>query len=50
MNLQKILLNDDVVIVPLYYEPNMALINKKVRGIFINPMNYLFLRDVYVGS
>ena len=47
---QKILLNDDVVIVPLYYEPNMALVNKKVRGIFINPMNYLFLRDVYVGS
>ena len=34
------------VMVPLYYEPNVALVRKRVRGLEINPLNYLLLRKV----
>jgi oligopeptide transport system substrate-binding protein len=43
---QKILLEQDAVIVPLYYEPIMALVRKRVQGLELNPLNYLFLRKV----
>ena len=47
---QKILLEDDAVILPLYYEPNMALVRPRVTGLELNPLNYLFLRKVNLGS
>lgn len=43
---QKILQEQDVVILPLYYEPNKALVNSRVRGLELNPINYLLLRNV----
>jgi oligopeptide transport system substrate-binding protein len=43
---QRLLLDEHAVIVPLYYEPNVALIRPRVQGIEINPLNYLFLRKV----
>lgn len=45
---QRLLLEQDVVIIPLYYEPNMALVRSRVRGIELNPMNSLLLRKVNV--
>lgn len=43
---QKILLEEDAVVVPLFYEPNIALIQKRVKGLELNPLNYLFLKKV----
>jgi len=45
---QKLLIEEDAVIVPLYYEPNMALVRKRVRGLELNPLNYLLLHQVSV--
>ncbi len=47
---QKILLENDAAIVPLYYEPNMALVKPRVKGLELNPLNYLLLRKVNLGS
>jgi oligopeptide transport system substrate-binding protein len=47
---QKILLEDDAVVLPLYYEPNMALVRSRVQGLELNPLNYLILRKVNLGS
>ena len=43
---QKILLEEDAVVVPLYYEPNQALVRKRVKGLELNPLNYPYLRKV----
>lgn len=45
---QRILLEEEVVVLPLYYEPNMALVRPKVKGLELNPLNYLLLRKVNV--
>lgn len=45
---QKILLEDDTVIAPLYYEPNVALMRDRVKGLELNPLNFLNLRKVNV--
>jgi oligopeptide transport system substrate-binding protein len=50
VEVQKILLQDDAVIVPLYYEPNMALVRSRVKGLELNPLNYLLLRKVNIGQ
>jgi oligopeptide transport system substrate-binding protein len=50
IDLQRQLLEDEAVIVPLYYEPNMALIKQRVKGLELNPLNYLLLRKVNLGS
>lgn len=47
--LQKTLLEEDAVIIPLYYEPNMALVRSRVQGLELNPLNYLLLRKVTLG-
>jgi oligopeptide transport system substrate-binding protein len=47
---QRLLLEDDAVIVPLYYEPNMALVKPQVQGLELNPLNYLLIRKVTLGS
>jgi oligopeptide transport system substrate-binding protein len=46
---QKILIEDDAVIIPLYYEPNMALVRPRAKGLELNPLNYLLLRKVNLG-
>lgn len=43
---QRILLEQDAVIVPLFYEPNMALIRSRVKGLELNALNYLLLKKV----
>jgi oligopeptide transport system substrate-binding protein len=43
---QKILIEDEAVVVPLYYEPNLALIRARVKGLELNPLNYLLLKNV----
>jgi oligopeptide transport system substrate-binding protein len=47
---QKLLIEEQAVIVPLYYEPNMALVRQRVKGLELNPLNYLLLRKVNLGS
>ena len=43
---QKILQEQEAVVLPLYYEPNMALVRSRVEGLELNPINYLLLRKV----
>lgn len=43
---QKILLDDEAAVIPLYYEPNMALVKKRVKDLVLSPLNYLLLRNV----
>lgn len=45
---QRLLLEEDAVILPLYYEPNMALVKPRVQGLELNPLNYLLLRKVSI--
>lgn len=47
---QKLLLEKEAVIVPLYYEPNMALVRGRVKGLELNPLNYLLLRKVNLSG
>jgi oligopeptide transport system substrate-binding protein len=46
---QKIFLEEDAVVVPLYYEPNMALVKSRVHGLELNAVNHLLLRKVTLG-
>ncbi|HUP58734.1 MAG TPA: ABC transporter substrate-binding protein, partial [Bdellovibrionota bacterium] len=46
---QKIFLEEDAVIVPLYYEPQMALVKPRVRGLELNPVAYMLLRKVNIA-
>lgn len=47
---EKLLIEQDAVIVPLFYEPLVALVSRRSRNVTVNPMNYLFVRDVEVVS
>ena len=46
--MQKILIEEEAVIVPLYYEPNAVLIQPHVKNFTLNPMDYLYLKDVRI--
>jgi oligopeptide transport system substrate-binding protein len=46
--LQKSLIEENIVIIPLYYEPNLALVRSRVRNFELNPMDHLYLRNVSV--
>lgn len=48
LQMQKVLLEDEVVIVPLYYEPNLVLVHSHVKSFELNPLDYLYLRKVNV--
>jgi ABC-type oligopeptide transport system substrate-binding subunit len=43
---EKLLQEDDAIVIPLYYEPQQALVKKRVQGLELNPLNYLLLRKV----
>ncbi len=45
---QTLLVNHDTVIIPLYYEPNLALVRRRVEGLELTPLNYLFLKRVHL--
>jgi oligopeptide transport system substrate-binding protein len=46
LELQKTLLEEEVVIVPLYYEPNLALVRSRAKNFELNPLDFLYLRKV----
>lgn len=48
LQLQKQLLEEETVIVPLYYEPNLALVHSRVKEFELNSLGYLYLRKVNV--
>lgn len=45
---QRLLLETEAVMVPLYYEPNKVLVKPRVVGFSINPLNVMNLRDVAI--
>ncbi|MBL7715088.1 MAG: peptide ABC transporter substrate-binding protein [Bdellovibrionales bacterium] len=45
---QKILVEDQAPIIPLYYEPNTALVRSTVTGLTLNPLNYLILKKIKI--
>lgn len=45
---EKILVEDEVAVLPLYYEPNLVLVKPRVKGFRVNELNYVFLRNVSV--
>ena len=44
----ELLVDRDVVIVPLYHSRLSALVSRRSKGVRVSPMNYLFLREVSV--
>ena len=48
MQAEKLLLEKEAVIVPLFYEPLLTLISRRARNVEVNPLNYLYLRNVSV--
>jgi ABC-type oligopeptide transport system substrate-binding subunit len=46
--LQKQLLEEQAALVPLYYDTNVALVANRVKGVELNPLNYLELRRVKI--
>jgi len=47
---QRILLEKDVVLIPLFYEPIRALVHSRVTGFEINSINTLKIRNVRVSA
>jgi len=47
--MQKTLIEDEAVIVPLYYEPNLVLVQNRVKNFEFNVLNYLYLRNMNVA-
>ncbi len=45
---QKLLVQDDAVILPLYNEPILALVSTRTKNLEINPLNYLKLKKITV--
>ncbi len=42
------LTREDMVVVPLYYEPNQVLVKSRVKGLTLNPLNYLYLNRIQI--
>ena len=49
LGVQKTLIEDEAVVVPLYHDANLVLIRSRAKGVDLNPLNYLFLKDVTVS-
>ncbi len=47
---EKVLLEQEAVIIPLYYEPIIALVKKRVENLELNPLNYLVLKNVRLSQ
>lgn len=45
---QRMLIENEAVIVPLYYDPNQVLLHTWVEGAELNPLQYLFMKHVNV--
>lgn len=47
---EKLLIDKEVVIYPLFYKRNNALVSRRIRELVISPLNYLFLKDVRLSE
>jgi oligopeptide transport system substrate-binding protein len=45
---ESLLLEQEAVLVPLFYEPLTALVSRRSTGVEVNPLNYLYLRGVTI--
>ena len=45
---QSLLIDKEAIVLPLYYEPIVGLLRPRVKGLRLNPLNYLYLKDVRV--
>ena len=43
---EQLLIEKNVVIIPLFYESTAALVSRRTQGVRISPLNFLYLRDV----
>jgi len=43
---EQLMIQKDVVIIPLFYESTAALVSRRTQGVRISPLNFLYLRDV----
>lgn len=48
IQLQKILIEQEAVIIPLYYEPNLAFMSPRVKNLKLNSLDFLYMRNVDV--
>jgi len=48
LEIQNFLISDQAVIIPLYYEPNLALVRNRVKKLNLNPLNYLYVGQAVV--
>jgi ABC-type transport system substrate-binding protein len=46
---QRLLLTDDAVVVPLYHEPILSLVQPTVKNFNVNPLNETFLKDIVIS-
>ena len=42
----EILVEKDVVVIPLYYSTLASLVSPRINSLVLSPLNYLFLRNV----
>jgi oligopeptide transport system substrate-binding protein len=47
---QKLLLEQEAAVVPLYYDTNMALVKPRVKNFKLSPINYFSIKKVNLGS
>lgn len=47
---QKLLVEQDVAVIPLYNEPILALVNPRVKNLTINALNYLQMRSIVMSG
>ncbi len=47
-DLQRMIQEQNVVMIPLYYEPNLALVSARAKNVQLNPLDFLYLRSVHV--
>jgi len=47
---EKILVNSDSVIVPLFFKPTTVLLGPKIKSLSISPLNYLFFKTVHLNK
>lgn len=45
---QRTLIEDEAAIVPLYYDPNPVLLHRWVQGADINPLLYLYIKNITI--
>lgn len=47
---QKLLVEDEMAVLPLYNEPILALVNPRVKNLRINALNYLEMKSIFLSQ